>query len=144
MNSRRSLGFAAAILVTACATIDRAPKTIRSPQCTTPQCTYTVQVYSCDRKGIVPEYEEIHVAKGTHRIHWVITTPGATFTPNGIDFPGRPPEITDGLRVNPKEFSWTVTNSSPQGAPEKRFKYDIRVVDSSGATCLLDPSVVND
>ena len=145
MDFTRALGYAAAILLTACATSDRVmPKAVQSPQCTLPQCNYTIQVLSCTPQGIIPEYEEIHVAKGTHRIHWVITSPGATFAANGIEFPTRPAELTNGVRVNSKEFSWTVTNNTPQGAPEKRFKYDIRVVDSSGATCLHDPSVVND
>ena len=145
MNSLRGLAAVAAVVLAGCTTLGiAATKATHSPPCTQPQCNYTIQVYSCDKNGITPEYEYIHVGKGTHRIHWVITTPGATFTANGIAFPGNPTELTNGLRVNPKEFSWTANNSSAQGAPEKVFKYDIRIVDSSGATCLHDPSVVND
>ena len=116
----------------------------RSPRCTLPQCNYKITVESCSKDGIKPEYDHIHVDKGTHRIHWVITSPGYEFATNGVAFPGNPREFSNGTRVTPKEFSWTDTNDSPQGAPAKSFKYDIRIVDSAGRTCLHDPYVVNE
>jgi hypothetical protein len=145
MNAIQGLAGAAAIVLVGCATGDVvSPRATHSPQCTQAQCNYTIQVYSCDKRGIVPEYDVIHVAKGTHRIHWVIVSPGFTFATDGIAFPGNPSELSNGTRVTPKEFSWTDTNASAQGAPPKGFKYDIRILDNGGRTCLHDPSVVND
>src|SRR6185436_8754916 len=98
-----------------------------SPPCDQPQCNYTLVVRSCDSTGIYPEYDEIVVRKGVHRIHWVIVTPGYTFAQaDGIHFPGNPPEVTGGTRVNPKEF-----------------KYNVRIL-SGGNQCDYDPSVVNE
>jgi hypothetical protein len=116
----------------------------RSPVCNQPQCTYKLAVKSCDSTGLEPEYDEILVGKGVHRIHWVITTPGFTFAPaDGVHFPGNPREFTEGTRVNPKEFSYKDTNDNPKGAPEKKFKYNVRVL-SGGNQCNYDPSVVNE
>ena len=116
----------------------------RSPTCNQAQCNYKIDVTACSDSGIRPEYEPIHVGKGTHRLHWVITTPGYTFDTTGIFFPGNPPEFTNGTRVTAKEFSWTDTNNIPQGGNPKPFKYEIKILDSSGKVCVKDPSVVNE
>jgi len=138
--------LAAVLALTACATGDvktwLAGSPTRSPPCDKPQCNYTLVVKSCDSTGIYPEYDEIVVRKGVHRIHWVIVTPGYTFAQaDGIHFPGNPPEFTGGTRVNPKEFSWTDTNDP--AAPPKKFKYNVRIL-SGGNQCDYDPSVVNE
>jgi hypothetical protein len=149
MKLRNGILAAAAVLaLTACATGDvktwLAGSPTRSPPCDQPQCNYKLVVKSCDSTGIYPEYDEIYVKKGVHRIHWVIVTPGYTFAQaDGIHFPGNPREFTDGTRVNPKEFSWKDTNDNPQGAPEKKFKYNVRIL-SGGNECNYDPSVVNE
>ena len=117
----------------------------RSPTCTQPQCSYKIEVTGCSERGIRPEYNPIHVGKGTHRLHWVITTPGYTFdAKSGISFPGNPREFTNGTRVTPKEFSWTDNNDIPQGGAQKTFKYDVKILDSNNRVCIYDPSVVNE
>jgi len=148
MKIRIGLAFAAVLTLVACSTAEvktwLGTTPTRSPICTQPQCTYKLAIKSCDPSGIEPEYDEIHVGKGEHRIHWVITTPGFTFAEaDGISFPGSPPEFTEGLRVTPKEFKWKDRNDNPQGAPERKFKYSVRVL-SGGNQCYYDPSVVND
>ena len=146
MKIRIGILLAAVLALAACATgdIDKliAGPPTRSPPCDQPQCNYKLVVKGCDATGIYPEYDEIVVKKGVHRIHWVIVTPGYTFAQaDGIHFPGNPPEFTNGTRVNPKEFSWTDTNA--QGAPEKKFKYNVRIL-SGGNQCDYDPSIVNE
>jgi len=145
MKIRIGILFAAVLALAACATGDinkwvAGPPT-RSPPCDLPQCNYKLVVKSCDSTGIYPEYDEIVVKKGVHRIHWVIVTPGFTFATDGINFPGNPSELTDGTRVTPKEYSWKDTNAA--GAPEKKFKYNIRLF-SGGNQCDYDPSIVNE
>ena len=146
MKIRIGILFAAVLALAACATDDIkawiAGPPSRSPPCDQPQCNYKLTVRSCDSTGISPEYDEIVVSKGVHRIHWVIVTPGYTFAQaDGIHFPGNPPEFTGGIRVNPKEFSWTDTND--RAAPPKKFKYNVRIL-SGGNECNYDPSVVNE
>ena len=120
-----------------------------SAACSLPQCNYAIKISSCDPKGVHPDYETIHVDKGTHRLHWIIVTPGYKFVANpgrGIAFsqPPNPPEFTQGTRVNDKEYSWVDTNNIAQGGAKKTFKYDIKIVNDAGKECPYDPYVVNE
>jgi hypothetical protein len=137
-----------ALLVAGCAATNTVTNWLdgyaASPVCKDPQCNYKIAVTSCSESGIRPEYNPIHVDKGTHRLHWVITTPGYTFDTSGIAIKGNPREFTNGTRVNPREFSWTDTNDIPQGGAKKTFKYDVKILDSTGKVCLYDPSIVNE
>ena len=148
MSMRKVALLAAVFLVAGCAAGEAfkswAEGYSRSPTCTQPQCNYKITVTSCSESGIRAEYDPIHVGKGVHRLHWVITTPGYTFETDGIKFKNNPREFTNGTRVNPREFSWTDTNDIPQGGAEKKFKYDVKILDPSGKVCLYDPSVVNE
>jgi len=92
MKIRIGILFAAVLALAACATDDIkawiAGPPSRSPPCDQPQCNYKLTVRSCDSTGISPEYDEIVVSKGVHRIHWVIVTPGYTFAQaDGIHCP---------------------------------------------------------
>jgi hypothetical protein len=149
MKARKThILLVAAFLVAGCAATANVQNYLegytRSPTCDQPQCNYTIDVTACSESGIRPNYNPIYVGKGTHRLHWVITTPGYTFDAGGIAFKGNPREFTNGTRVNPKEFSWTDNNDNPQGGAQKWFKYDVKILDGNGRVCLYDPSVVNE
>lgn len=145
MIAVKKIALLAALVLAGCATVKSWVHTESvSPPCDQPQCNYKIVVEGCSEDQIKSEFDVIRVAKGTHRIHWVITQGNYTFAQNGIALPGKPREFTNPDRVNPKEFSWTDTNDNKPGDKPKKFKYDINVVDSTGRVCKHDPSIVND
>ena len=104
--SKTHVLLVAAFLVAGCAATANVKSYLdgytRSPTCEQEQCNYTIEITACSESGIRPNFDPIHVGKGTHRLHWVITTPGYTFDTSGIAFPGNPGEFTRGTRVTPK------------------------------------------
>jgi hypothetical protein len=73
-------------------------------------------------------------------IQWQIKTDGYTFPGDGITIPGNDGQFSDfKVNGNSRTFSCVDANTN-----SKEYKYDVKVVDSSGRSLELDPTIQNE
>ena len=153
MNKNRALaalGVASVVLVLAgCPQKTFAPEALCDQHqrqfCNGNHCDLQVTVSSCNAISVAQS--DLHLCKrdGPKTINWQLS-PGGNFKfrDDGIDFKNLPnTEDFDPStkQKGPFKYSWT---DKLQNGGGRTFDYSIKLVDSSGRHCDIDPRISND
>jgi len=139
--ARALTGLASTALLGCAASLAPPPQTTETA-CASQQCKLSVKVGADCAMTVEPEHLFVP-AGGEAHVLWMIDPPNAPFVfdANGITFkPGQNPGQFDQKepRGNGKIFHWRDKNNLAG-----TYKYDIKVRDSQGRLCELDPFIHN-